>query len=145
MRARKRGGGQSGFSLLSVIVAIALLAFLFVALTRGVITVQDAHRFSHYTTVANTLAQAKLEQLTQERYQNIQSGADANPVNETGMPVAQGCFARFWTVQDDAPGPDMKTVEVRVEWNLPQWNPDASHQHVVRLSTVVSSEAKTWL
>lgn len=145
MKARKLLGGQSGFSLLSVIVAIALLALLFVALTRGVITVQAAHRFSHYTTVANTLAQAKLEGLTKERYQDIQPGADTNPVDEMGMPVSEGCFARFWTVQDDAPGPDMKTVEVRVEWNLPRWKPDAAQQHIVRLSTVVSREAKTWL
>lgn len=136
-----------GFSLLSVIVAMALMAFLFLALTRGVITVEETHRYSHFSTVANSLAQARLEELVNRPYTQITSGSDNNPIDETGRPVAPGRFARFWTVQDDTPSQDLKTVVVRVEWDTPFWiaGTPADQLHVVQMATIVSKEAKDWL
>jgi hypothetical protein len=138
---------RRGFTLLSVIVAMALLAFLFLALTRGVISVEETHRYSHFTTAANSLAQARLEELINRPYDNIISGRDPNPIDETGRPVAAGNFARFWVVQDNTPSADLKTVVVRVEWDTPQWvsGADPATLHTVRLATIVSREAKTWL
>lgn len=138
---------RRGFSLLSVIVAMALMAFLFLALTKGVITVGETHRYSYATTVANSLAQARLEELINRPYTLITSGNDNNPLDEMGRPVAQGRYARFWVVQDDTPGQDLKTVVVRVEWDTPFWiaGTPADQLHVVQMATVVSKEAKDWL
>jgi Tfp pilus assembly protein FimT len=147
MKATKLLRQKRGFSLLSVLVAIALLTLLFVALTRGLITVQEAHRDSHYNTVANALGQAKLEELASQRYWHIASGEDNNPIDETGQPVAQGYFGRSWTVDENATD-DMKTIEVTVEWDVPQWTaqpPSVNPKRYVRLATVVSKYAKTWL
>jgi type II secretory pathway component PulJ len=136
-----------GFSLLSVIVAMALMSFLFVALTKGVITVQETHRYSYFTTVANSLAQARLEELANRPYSQIASGSDNNPIDEIGRPVQSGQYARFWVVQDDTPGRDLKTVTVRVEWDTPAWQTGtpAAQLHVIEIASIVSKEAKDWL
>ncbi len=147
MKVRETLRDTGGFSLLSVIVAMALMAFLFLALTRGVITVEETHRFSYATTVANALAQARLEELINRPYALITSGNDNNPIDEMGRPVVQGRYARFWVVQDNTPSADLKTVTVRVEWDTPFWVaglPQTS-KHIVRMATVVSKEAKDWL
>ncbi len=147
MKVAKLLQQKSGFSLLSVIVAIALLTLLFVALTRGLITVQEAHRDSHYNTVANSLALAKLEELASLRYWHIASGQDNNPIDDTGQPVAQGYYARFWDVSENNTE-DMKTIEVRVEWDVPVWTsepPSRNPKRYVRMATIVSKYAKTWL
>jgi type II secretory pathway component PulJ len=147
MNTREMLRDTRGFSLLSVIVALALMSFLFVALTKGVITVEETHRYSYYTTVANSLAQARIEELVNRPYSQISSGSDNNPIDEVGRPVASGQYARFWVVQDDTPTPDLKTVTVRVEWDTPTWQSGtpANQLHVIQIASIVSKEAKQWL
>lgn len=65
-------------------------------------------------------------------------GAVANPIDETGTPIAgaalptQG-YSRIWNVAHDVPTSKMKTVSVRVTWR-------DKILHSVTLDTVLSEE-----
>jgi len=81
--------------------------------------------FSGNTTAALTLAEEKMEDLLGKSYTDAElAGSVApgtvhndpnNPIDETGQ--AGGIYSRIWTVTDNTPITNTKTVTVNVSWD----------------------------
>jgi type IV pilus assembly protein PilV len=122
---KKMLGNQSGFTLLEVLIAISILTVGLLGVAQMQIMGIKANYFSGNTTAALTLAEEKMEDLLGKSYTDAElagSGApgtdhnDANnPIDETGQ--AGGIYSRMWTVIDNTPIADTKTVTVSVSWD----------------------------
>jgi type IV pilus assembly protein PilV len=113
----KRGVFQRsrGFSLLELLVALAILSVGLFALAGLQKTAIEGNAASRNLTSAVFLAEAKMNELQAKGYSNLSPGAFSdsnNPVNERGEPG--GIFARTWTVSGH--GVNMKQITVSVSW-----------------------------
>jgi len=122
---KKMLGNQSGFTLLEVLIAISILTVGLLGVAQMQIMSIRGNYFSGNTTAALTLAEEKMEDLLGKSYTDAEltgSGApgtnhnDANnPIDEAGQ--AGGIYTRMWTVIDNTPITDTKTVTVSVGWD----------------------------
>jgi type IV pilus assembly protein PilV len=106
---------QSGFSLVELIVGLAILTvgLLAVAGMQGVAV--EGNAASKNLTSAVFLAEAKLNELKAGGYSSLAGGTvndQNNPVNEQGQPG--GIFRRSWTISNH--GANMKRITVAVSW-----------------------------
>jgi len=112
--------GKAGFSLIEVLVAVALFSLAALALSAGAVTVIRATATSEHFTLATILAQDKLEELH----------AQTAPLSgNTDIP--QPGFTRAWTVTPDSPQDGVSQIDVTVSWTDYQ-------SHAVTLTTVVN-------
>lgn len=112
--------GKAGYSLLEILVALAIFSIAALALTSGVTIVVRANNLSEHFTQASILAQDKLEALR------------AHPSSLTGGSDApQSGFSRVWDVTPATPQAGVTQIDVSVSWTdyLP---------HTVTLSTVIN-------
>jgi Tfp pilus assembly protein PilE len=112
--SRKRGGpgfGRRGFTLVSVIVAVALLTIGVLALSRTTTSVTYAQTSATSRTVALAIARAHMERV---RSRNPWTLAPEPPVrvDATGALDAEGKFLRSVEVLEEAPNLLRVTVEV---------------------------------
>jgi len=114
-------GNASGFTLVEVLIAIFILAFALLAMAQTQIMAIRGNAFANKTTTAVTLAQDKIEELKGLSYSSVINGSDSS-----------GVYTRTWTVQNDTPSTDLKTVTVTVSWQ-----DTTSHQ--VLLETIIST------
>ncbi len=62
-----------------------------------------------------------MEELRNTSFDYIVDGYDGNPLSGTGAPIGSGgssdeIYYRWWTVTNNDPEPDMKTIVVLVAW-----------------------------
>jgi Tfp pilus assembly protein PilV len=143
-----------GFGIVEVLVAMMLLTVGFVGIvgalgaqsggvaagtSRGLATVTRGN----YVSTATMLAQQRLEQLKQLRYQIAPPiddfGADPTPAGfPNEAPVANyPNFSRQVTVQTGVPAANLKTITVTVNFVLPTQS--GSNQEAIALSTLVAA------
>lgn len=112
--------GNTGYSLLEILVAMAIFSIAAVALTSsitlGIRTSHTSERLTH----ATILAQDKLEALC------------ARPAARTsGTDTSESGFTRTWTVTHDVPQTGVTQMDVTVSWTDYQ-------SRTITLSTVVN-------
>ena len=101
---------NQGFTLIEVLVAMAIFSVTFLALAAGAGSVMRSNHTSLNSTIATNLAQDKVEELRAMTESNIVS---AGPVTDTVNGVT---FTRTWTVTPNSPVPGVKQFDVTVSW-----------------------------
>lgn len=96
---------KPGYSLIEVLVAMALFAIAVLGLSAGVALVVRSSLLSDNLTRATILAQDKLEELA-ARYTSLAGGSD----------TPQPGFTRDWSVTPNDPEAGVARVEVTVSW-----------------------------
>ncbi len=99
---------QEGFTLIEVIVAIAVLAFGLLALATMQTTAIRGNFFASRTTEAGSWAQNKLEELMAESYDDLETCP--------GPESKEGGYRVTWVVNEDSPVPNSKLITVTVKW-----------------------------
>ena len=111
---------KTGYSLVELLVAMALFAIAALGLSVGVALVARAGVLSDTLTRATFLAQEKLEELAAQE-DSLVDGVD--------MPHAG--FTREWTISPDDPEAGVTRVEVTVSW-------EGQTSHSMTLVTVIN-------
>ena len=109
--ALKRVRACCAFTLLEVLITLVILSVGMLALASLQVMAIRGNSFGQQMTVASTVAQNKLEELRELDFDTVASGFDSCRDESNGT-----LYTRQWTVQNDTPQPDMKTVRVTVTW-----------------------------
>ncbi|MBW2636881.1 MAG: prepilin-type N-terminal cleavage/methylation domain-containing protein [Deltaproteobacteria bacterium] len=109
-----------GFTLIEIIIAIFILVVALMGLAGVASTVISGNSFSKQITTATTLAQEKIEELSNTNYQSLADGTDTQ----------NSIYTRTWTITLTAP--HVKTIVVEVQWN------HYGNSHDVTLKTMVT-------
>jgi type IV pilus assembly protein PilV len=126
MRSKPSINCQEGFTLVELMIALVVLSVGLTALAALQISAIKGNAFSKRMTTAVTIANAKLEQVKNTSYANIQSESS------TQVTAANMNFTRQVTVTNDSPAPNTKTVNVTVTWK------DGSKSYTVPMLTIIS-------
>ena len=108
--ALTRRRDERGFLYVEVLAAMALLGFVLVTAGALMGSAVRENAAARDLTVASTLAQDKAEALSRAVYAALASGSDV-------VTVRSMKYTRVWTVADDAPYGNMRTVTVTVTPN----------------------------
>jgi prepilin-type N-terminal cleavage/methylation domain-containing protein len=112
--------GRAGYSLIEILVALTLFSLVTLGLSAGVGIAIRAGKLSADFTLATTLAQDKLEELS-ARGLSLSDGSDT---------PAPG-FTRDWAVTADVPQAGVTQIDVTVSWT-------DTAPHTVSLTTVIN-------
>jgi prepilin-type N-terminal cleavage/methylation domain-containing protein len=112
--------GSTGYSLLEILVAMAIFSIVSVALTSSITSSMRINHASERLTQATVLAHDTLEALS------------ARPVaRASGTDTPQLGFTRMWTVVPNVPQPGVTQIDVTVSWT--DYQP-----RLITLSTVLN-------
>ena len=122
---------SKGFTLIEVLIAIVLLGVGLLGMASLAGSLINYNRFAHSVTIGTTLAQDKIEELRNTRYDGIVEGTVVeSSIDATGN--AGGTYNRKTEIDADAAFSNTKTVEVTVSW---AWK---GTTHNVVLKTIVA-------
>ena len=96
---------ENGFTLVEVLIAITIFAFGILGVASMQIAAMKGNTSARDLTEASTVGSDQLEKLMLSSYDTISDGSRTNDI-----------YGITWTVQDDTPQPDVKTVIVNVSW-----------------------------
>lgn len=102
-----------GFTLIEVMIAVVILAAGILALATMQIVSIRSNAFSTEMTYATMLAQSQFEQFRNIDYDSVVTDSDVIPASETSKGIP---YTVQWTVNDDDPTTDMKTIDLNVLW-----------------------------
>jgi prepilin-type N-terminal cleavage/methylation domain-containing protein len=118
-RAR-RAGDESGFTLLEVIVAMALLGVGLLAIAAAQLSALRVAGQSRYLSEAMNLAAQRMELFQLTPVANLPA---AGTHNDPGNPIQPDTgddnatrYNRSWTITPNSPAPGVTTILVRVDW-----------------------------
>lgn len=97
-----------GFTLVEVLIAIAILSFALLAMASLTGSVMGYNKLADHWTKAATLAEDKIEEFRNADYYSLASSASDETVDTH--------YTRSWLVYADEPDTDMSTVVVKVEF-----------------------------
>jgi prepilin-type N-terminal cleavage/methylation domain-containing protein len=117
MARRRRASG--GFTILEVLVSMAVLAIGLIGVVAMQRTSMRASGYSRHATEAAVLGEDKLEQLRTVDIAFV--GAGSETVDALGQVSSTGLFTRSWTIEWES---DLATLEVTVAWG----EDDGAHQ-----------------
>ena len=98
---------RDGFTLVEVLVSISLLTIALLGLCGATVMAMKGNSLSQMTTKATVMAKDKMESLKNLNYTQVASGSDTLEANY---------YTRQWTVTNNAPVTDAKTIAVTVSW-----------------------------
>jgi prepilin-type N-terminal cleavage/methylation domain-containing protein len=101
----------SGFSLVEVLVAMAVFSISAAAVSSLMMHSTAFMSQSNYRSQAITCAQAALEDIRTQAYEDIVATSDATPCTKGSME-----FSVQWDVTENTPANGMKTIVVTVTW-----------------------------
>ena len=104
---RKKTSGQreQGFTMVEVLVAIALLLVGLLGVAQMQVMTMITNSTANQRTTAITLAQDRMEILRTLPYATIRPSSDTS-----------GIYQRSWSVENNTPASNMKRVTVTVSW-----------------------------
>jgi len=106
---------KKGFTLLEILVAMTLLTTALLGMAGLTAALTQGNTFSNRLTVASTLAQDRLEDLTNLGYGNT-AVADTTVTEDYNSIPNFPWYKRITTTDVDNPAAGMKTVTVAVFW-----------------------------
>jgi len=113
-----------GFTLLEALIAIVILSSGLLGMASLLGSIMGYNLLASNVTAATTLAQDKLEELKNNDYDSTSSSESPE--------IQSLIYKRSWSVAEDSPAANMKTISVKVAWTwrgLPQ---------NVELSTIIT-------
>lgn len=125
----KRRVGPRGFTLIEITIATLLFVVAVLGIVSTSVIVTQTNTFSKTMTTATTLARAKMEVLKNTDYDGLTGGTE----------MVESVFTRTWTVTNNTPATDMKTIEVNVTWTW-QAGANPTHPSFVNLRSVVAKK-----
>jgi prepilin-type N-terminal cleavage/methylation domain-containing protein len=114
---------QDGFTLIEILVSISLLTIALLGLCGATVMAMKGNSLSQMSTKATVMAKDKVEGLKNLNYSQVMSGSDTLEANY---------YTRQWTVTNNIPVTDAKTIAVTVSWT---WQGLA---HNVTLNTIIT-------
>jgi type IV pilus assembly protein PilV len=126
MRPKPSIKSEEGFTLIETMIALVVLSIGLVALAGLQISAIRGNNLSKRMTTAVSIANARVEQIKNMPYANIQSESTTQ-VTESNM-----TFTRQVTVSNDNPVSNTKTVNVTVTWK------NGPKSYTVPISTVIT-------
>jgi prepilin-type N-terminal cleavage/methylation domain-containing protein len=102
----KMVANSKGFTLVEVMIGIAIFAIGYLAVASMQVTAITGDTSARKTTEAATLAADRLETLIVMPYESI----------ETRGEVTEGAYTVSWQVDNNSPLPNTKTITVTVGW-----------------------------
>ncbi len=122
---------NNGFTLIEIIISIAIIAIGIFGVMSLVITVMKGNTLSKRVTTATTIAQEQLEDFKRMDYDNVDVGVTAYSDTD------QYDIDYYWEayVQDDTPATDTKTITVDVYWSSGGTN--TTHNNV-EMKTIIA-------
>jgi type IV pilus assembly protein PilV len=117
---------EDGFTLLEIMITLVILSLALVALAGLQISAIRGNAFSKRMTTAVSIGEARLEQLKNTSYANIQSESPTQ-VTESNMN-----FTRQVTITNNSPLPNTRTVNITVTWK------QGSKSYTVPISTIIT-------
>jgi len=106
---------KKGFTLLEILIAMTLLTTALLGMAGLTSALMQGNTFSNRLTVASTLAQDKLENLTSLGYGNT-AVADTTDIEDYNSIPNFPFYKRVTTTDVDNPAAGMKTLTVVVFW-----------------------------
>jgi type IV pilus modification protein PilV len=106
-----------GFTLLEVMIALVILSIGLLGLGALQLVAVRSNSFSSEMTYATMIAQQQVEALKTLPFTDglLMAATSANP--HTAMGSSKGVqYTISWTVTDNTPATDMKTINVKVQW-----------------------------
>lgn len=129
----KRATAQ-GFTIIEVLIAIFLLTVAILAIISTTDLLMRENAFDKMATTATTLAKDKIESLKNKSYVNY-TDTDLSAGEHTDtVTMNSTVYTRKWTIMDDSPAANMKTIKVEVSWSWKTMTKDVS------LNTIVGKE-----
>jgi prepilin-type N-terminal cleavage/methylation domain-containing protein len=134
---RPRGAAGDGFTLIEVMVAMAILAIGLLAVAAAQLGALHLGAKSRNLTVAMHLAQEKMEEFQALPAASLPAtGNDAdNPIDPDPDDNDETTFNRRWEVLANTPVTNVSTLRVRVDWVEPKTG-------MVRTTTIESMKAQ---
>jgi uncharacterized protein (TIGR02598 family) len=119
---------NSGFTLIEIMIAIAIIAIGIFGVMSLIITVMKGNTLSERVTTATTIAQNKMEDFKMMDYDNVVDGSGINTDYDIDY---------YWVadVDVDAPATDTKTITVDVYWSSGGTN--TTHNNV-EIKTIIA-------
>ncbi|MFQ5715048.1 MAG: prepilin-type N-terminal cleavage/methylation domain-containing protein [Candidatus Scalinduaceae bacterium] len=116
-----------GFTLIEIMIAIAIIAIGIFGVMSLIITVMKGNTLSERVTTATTIAQDKMEDFKRMDYASVVDDSNTNTNYDTDY---------YWeaTVQADTPATDTKTIKVDVYWDPAT----TASTHKVELKTIIA-------
>ena len=106
---------KKGFTLLEILVATLLLATALLGMAGLTAALMQGNTFSNRLTVASTLAQDQLEEMTRLGYGSTPA-VDTTVTEDYNTIGGQPFYKRVTTTDVDNPAAGMKTITVTVYW-----------------------------
>lgn len=103
--------GSFGFTLVEILVAMTLLIVAFLGVASVTAMVLQSNHLSRTITEATTLANDRMEELKDLPWNDPKLISGTVPVTSNLT-----TYTRQTTVTPNSPGPNMTTIEVRVNW-----------------------------
>lgn len=107
---RKQGKAEHGFTLIEVMIALAIFSIGFLGLTKMQITSIQGNDIAGNYTEGSAWGVSQIEDLMTMAYDNA-----ALNDGTTGT-ATQGIYTMNWSVTEDAPVPNVKTINIIVTW-----------------------------
>ena len=111
---------RDGFSLIEVMVALAILAFGVLGATAGQLMAMKLSTTSRHNVFAMQLAEAQMETLQAMSAADVKALGSANdpdnPLDPDPNDAAPMAFTRSWTITPDSPETNVITITVDVDW-----------------------------
>lgn len=98
---------SAGFTLMEVLVALTIFSITSLAATQLIVASTALISENNTASQAIAAAQGAIENMRNVTYAEMVDGSDPDPPPP---------FTITWTVSDDDPAPNMKTVVVKVSW-----------------------------
>jgi type IV pilus assembly protein PilV len=126
MRSNAAFKSKEGFTLIETMIALVVLSMGLIALAGLQASAMRGNTLSKRMTTAVSIANARVEQIKNMPYANIQSESSTQ-VTESSM-----TFTRQVTVSDNSLITNTKTVNITVTWK------NGSKSYAVPISTIIS-------
>ena len=123
---------NSGFTLIEIMIAIAVIAIGIFGVMSLMITVMRGNTLSERVTAATTIAQNKMEDFKRMDYDMVDVAVDAYSGTDTTT-YDKDYYLKV-TVADNTPAPGTKTIEVVVYWDPAT----IAGKHNVELKTIIA-------